>query len=173
MTKFYVNNPFESKYQFLINRREKVEIEILKDPKAFIDYSKTIDDVYENLEDYNPTKKRRVLIVFDDMIADIESNKKLSPIVTELFLRGRKINISLVFISQSYSKLPKTIRLNVTHYFIMKIPNKRELHQIASNHLSDTDFRDFMKFYKEYTKEPYSFLVNDTTLSSDNSLQFR
>ena len=79
------------------------------------------------MEDYNPTKKRRVLIVFDDMIADIESNNKLSPIVTELFLRGRKLNISLVFISQSYFNVPKTIRLNATHCFIMKIPNKRAL----------------------------------------------
>ena len=69
--------------------------------------------------------------------------------------------------------MPKTIRLNATHYFIMKIPNKRVLHQIGFNHLSDTDFKDFMKLYQEYTKEPYSFLVNDTTLLSDNPLQFR
>ena len=105
-------------------------------------------------------RKGECLIVFDDMIADMESNKKLSP-VTELFLRGRKLNISLVFISQSYFKVPKTIRLNATHYFIMKIPNKRELQQIASNHSSDIDFKDFTKLYKDYTKEPYSFLVND------------
>ena len=97
---FYVKDPFESKYQLLINRREKVGTEELKNPKAFIDYLQTIDDVYENLEDYNLTKKRRVLIVFDDMIADMESNEKLSPIFTELFLRGRKLNISLVFLSQ-------------------------------------------------------------------------
>ena len=103
----------------LTNGREKVASEKLKNPKAFIHYSQTIDNVYETLEDYNPTKKRRVLIVFDDMIADMKSNKKLSPIVTELFLRGRKLNISLVFISQSYFKVPKTIRLNVTHYFII------------------------------------------------------
>ena len=69
--------------------------------------------------------------------------------------------------------MPKTIRLNATHYFIMKIPNKRELQQIASNHLSETDFKDFMKFYKDYTKEQYSLLMNDTTLSSDNPLRFR
>ena len=76
--------------------------------------------------------------------------------------------MSLVFISQSYFKGSKTIRLNVTHYFIMKIPNKRELQQIASNHSSDIDFKDFIKLYKDYTKEHYSFLVNGTTLSSDN-----
>ena len=108
----------------------------------------------------------RVLKVFDNMITDMESNKNLSPVVTELLFRGRKLNISLVFISQSYFKVPKTIRLNATHYFIMKIPNKRELKQIAFNHLSDIYFKDFMKFYKDYTKELYSFLVNGTTLSS-------
>ena len=90
-----------------------------------------------------------------------------------MFLRGRKLTISLVFISQSYFKVPKTIRLNATHYFIMKIPNKRELQQIASNYLCDIDFKDFMKLYKEYIKAPYLFLVNDTTLSSDNPLGFR
>ena len=86
----YVKDPFESKHQLLVNERKKVGIENLQNTKAFIDYSQTIDDVYENLEDYNPTKKRRVLIVFDDMIADMESNKKLSPISIELFLRGKK-----------------------------------------------------------------------------------
>ena len=87
--------------------------------------------------------------------------KKLSPIVTEMFLRGRKLNILLVFISQSYLKVAETIRLSATHYFIIKIPNKRELQQIASNHLSDIDLKDFMKLYKDYTKETYSFLVNN------------
>ena len=76
-----------------------------------------------------------------------------------MFLRRRKLNISLVFISQSYFRVPETIRLNATHYFIMKIPNKRELQQIAPNHSSDIDFKNFMKLYKEYTKEPYSFLI--------------
>ena len=86
-----------------------------------------------------------MLTVFDDMIADMQANKKLSPIVTELFLRGRKLNILIVFISQSYFKVSKTIRLNATHFFIMKILNKRELQQIASNYSSDVDFKDFMK----------------------------
>ena len=157
----------------LISGREKVRIKKLKDPKAFIDNSQTIDDVYQNLEHWNPTKKRRVLIVFNNMIEDMESNKKLSPFVTELFLKRRKLNILLAFISQSYFKVTKTIRLNATHYFIMKIPNKRELQQITSNHLSDIDFKGFMKLYKDYTKEPYSILVNDTTLPSYNPLRFR
>ena len=97
--------------------------------------------------------------------------KKLSPIVTELFLRERNLNISLVFISQYYFKVPKTIRLNITHYFIMKICNKRELQQISLNHLSEIDFKDFTKLYKDCTKEQYSFLVNYTTLSLDNPLR--
>ena len=90
-----------------------------------------------------------------------------------MFLRERKLNILLVFISQSCFKVPKTIRLNATHYFIMKIPNKKEPQQRASNHSPDIVFIDFMKLYKDYTKEPYSFLMNDTTLPSDNSLRFR
>ena len=104
--------------------------------------------------------------MFDDMIANINSNTKLTLIVTELFLK-RKLNISLVFISQSYFKVLKTIRLNAPHYLIMKIPNKRELQKIASNHSSDIDFIEFMKLYKDYTKETYSFLVNDTIVSSE------
>ena len=104
----HIKDQFESKYQLLINWREKVGIRKLKNPKAFIDYPQTIDDAYENLEDYNPTKKRKAVIVFDDVIADMEANKRLSSIVTELFLSGRKLNISLVFISQAYFKVPKT-----------------------------------------------------------------
>ena len=90
------------------------------------------------------------------------NNKKLNKIVTELFIRGRKLNISIVFITQSYFKVPKDVRLNATHFFIKKIPNKRELQHIALNHSSDINFKDFMKIFKKYTAEPYSFLVNDT-----------
>ena len=107
------------------------------------------------------------------MIADMINNKELNSIVTELFIRGRKLNISLVFITQSYFKVPKDVRLNTTHFFIMKIPNKRELQQIALSHSSDIDFKDFIKIYKKCIAEPYSFLVNDATLASDNVLGFR
>ena len=92
-------------------------------------------------------KKSKILTVFDVMIADMINNKKLNPIVTELFIRGRKLNIFVVFITQSYSKVPKDFRLNTTHFFIMKIPNKRELKQIALNHSSDIDSKDFKKIY--------------------------
>ena len=134
-----------------------------------------MSDVYKNIEDYNPHKRRKVLIVFDDMIVDMinNNNKILNPVVTELFIRGRKRGISIVFITQSYFKVPKDVRLNSTHFFIMKIPNKRELQQIALNHSSDIDFKDFIKIYKKCTAEPYSFLVNDTTLPSDDPLRFR
>ena len=109
------------------------------------------------MENYNPAKEWRVLKVLDDMIEYMEANKTLSPILTELFLRGKKINISLVFVSQSYFKVPNAIRLNATHYFIMKIPNKRELQQITSNHSCDIDFKGFMKLYKQILKNHIHF----------------
>ena len=138
-----------------------------------MEYSNDMQDVYKNIEDYNLIKKRKMLMVFDDMIAYMINNNKLNPIVTELFIRGRTLNISMVFITQSYFKVPEDVRLNSTHFFIMKIPNKRELQQIALNHSSDIDFKDFMNIYKKCTAKPYSFLVNDTTLSSDDPLRFR
>ena len=157
----------------MINKREKVGLNNFNDPKAFLEYSNDMQDVYKNTEDYTPDKKRKVLIVFDDMIADMINNKKLNSVVTELFIRGRKLNISIAFITQSYFKVSKDVRLNYTHFFIMKIPNKRELQQIALNHLPDIDFKGFMKIYKKCTAEPYSFFVIDTALSSDNPLRFR
>ena len=132
-----------------------------------------MNDIYKNTEEYNPNKKRKILIVFDDMIADMLNNKKFNSIVIELFIKGRKLNISLIFITQSYFTVPKTIKLNSTHYFVIKIPSKRELQQTAFNHSSDIDFQDFMNLYKKCTAKPYSFLVIDTTLASDNSLRFR
>ena len=92
-------------------------------------------------------KRRKILIVFDDMIADMIDNKKLSPIITELFIRGRTLNISLVFITLPYFKVPKDVRLNSTSFFIMKIPNKREVQQIPLNHSSNIDLKDFIKIY--------------------------
>ena len=98
------------------------------------------------------------------------SNKKLNPVVTELFIRGRKRNISLAFITKSYFAVPKNIRLNSNYYFIMKIQNKRELQQIAYNHSSGIDLKDFMNLLKKCTTKPYSFY--DTTLASDNYSRF-
>ena len=169
----YAKDPYEDKYQYSINKRESVGLKQFNDPKAFIEYANDMHDVYKNIDNYNPDKENKILIVFDDMIADMINNKKLNSIVTELFIRGRKQNISLVFITQSYIKVPKDLRLNTTHFFIMKIPNKRELQQIAINHSSDINTKDFINIYTKCTDKPYSFLVNDTTLASDDPLRFR
>ena len=96
----YAKDPYEAKYQYLINKRKKVGLDHFKDPKAFIEYSNDMQDVYKNIGDYNPGKKRKMLTVFDDMIPDMINNKKIIPVVTELFIRGRKVNISIVFITQ-------------------------------------------------------------------------
>ena len=115
-------------------------------------------DVYKNIDNYNPNKENKILIVCDDMIADMINNKKLNSIVTELFIRGRKLNISLIFITQSYFKVSKDVRNNSTSFFIMKIPSQRELRQIAINHSSDINTKDFIKIYRKCTDKPYSSL---------------
>ena len=132
-----------------------------------------MSDVYENIDNYNPNRKRKRLIVFHDMIADIVKNKRFQSIIKELFIICRKQNISLAFITQSYFSVPKDVRLNSTHYLIMKINNKRELQNIATNHSANIDYKDFMKIYRECIKEPYSFLTIDTTLLSSNPLRFK
>ena len=169
----YAKDPYEKKYQHLINKRESVGLKHFNDPKAFIEYSNDMHSVYKNIDDYNLSKENNILIVFDDMIADMINNKKLNSIVTDLFIRGRKLNISLIFITQSYFKVPKDVRNNSTHFFIMKIPKKRELMQIAINHSSDINTKAFIEIYRKCTDKPYSFLIIDTTLSSNNSLIFR
>ena len=131
-----------------------------------------MDDVYENIDDYNPSRKRKILIVFDDMIADIMTSKKFQAIIKELFIRCRKLNISLVFITQSYFSVPKNVRLNSTHYLIMKINKKRELQNIAINHSADIDYKNFMKIYRECTKK-LLFLTSDTTLPASDPLRFK
>ena len=138
-----------------------------------MEYSNNMNDIYKNIEEYNPNKKQKTLVVFNGMIGNMLSNKKFKPIVTELFIRERKLNISLVFITQLYFAVPKNVRRNSTHYFLMEIPNKRELQQITFNHSSNINFQDFMNLYKKCTAKPYSFLVFDTTLASDNSSRFR
>ena len=140
----YAKYPYEAKHQLLINERESTGLKHLNNSRAFIEYSNYVDDIFKNIEEYNPNKKRKILNVFDDMIADMLSNKKLNPIVTELSIRGRKLNIYLVFITQSYSAVPKNIRRNSTHYFIMKFPNNEVLEQIAFNNSSYIDFQVFI-----------------------------
>ena len=152
----------------MVRNRENAGLKHLNDSKAFIESSNTMNDVYANIYNYNLNRKRKILIVFDDIIADIMANKKFQSIMTELFIRCRKINISLVFITQSYFSVPKDVRLNSTHYFIMKLNNRKEL-----QHSADIGYKDFIKIYKECTKEPYNFLTIDTALPSTNPLRFR
>ena len=169
----YAKDLSESKHEHLIRNSENAGIKHLNDSKAFIDCSNTMDDVYENIDHYNPNRKRKVLIVFDDMIADIMTNKMFQSVNKELFIRCRKTNISLVFITQSSFSTPKDVRLNSTHYLIMKVNNKRELQNIAINHSGDISYKDFIKIYREFTKEPHNVLTIGTTLPSTNPLSFR
>ena len=136
----YAKDPYEAKYQLLINKRESADLKYLNDLKTFIEYPNDFENIYKNIKKYNPNKKRKILIVLDDKIADILSNKKLNPIVTELFVRRRKLSIFLVFITQSYFAFPKNIRLNSTFYLVMKVLNKGELQHVAFNHSSDIEF---------------------------------
>ena len=169
----YAKDPFEAKYQLLINKQQSTGLKRFNDSKAFIEYSNDMNDIFKRFEEYNPNKKRKILIFFDDMISDILTDKKLNPIVTELYIRGRKLKISLVFITQSCFSVPKNVRILSTHYFIMKIPNKQELQRLEFNHSLDIDFKDLMNLYRKWTEKPYSFLVTDYALRSDNFLRFR
>ena len=121
----YARYLHESKYKILIKKRKDGGIKHLNDPNAFIECSNAMDDVYEKIHDYNSSRKRKILIIFEDMIADIMTNKIIRVIIKELFIKSRKLNIPLVFITQSYFSVPKDVRLNSTHYLIMKINNKK------------------------------------------------
>ena len=157
----------EPKYQFLIEKREKAGLKNLNDPTAFIEYSSTMDESLVNVEDYNKKRKRKILITFDNMISHLMSNKKAQQVIKELFIRCSKLNISLCFLTQSYFNVPKDVRLSCTHYIIFKLNNKREVRNIAINHSADIDYKDFVKIYRDCTKEPYNFLTIDTTQPVD------
>ena len=164
----YVRDPHEEKYDYLIKKREAVGTKFANDPQAFIEWHTDIDDVFECIDNYNPSKQRKITIVFDDMIT-----QKIPPRVSELFIRGRKLNISVIFITQSYFRTPKEIRLNCTHYFLMGIPNKQELQKISYAHAPELDWRTFRDLYKKSTPGPYDFFVIDTTLPSSDSRRYR
>ena len=133
-----------------------------------------MDDVYSNIDDRNPKRKRNILIVFDEMIiTDIKTNKKFQAILKELFIRCRKLNVSFVFIAQSYFKTLKDARLNSTHYLITKIHYRKELQNIDIDHSAGIDYKEFLKIYRKYTNKPYSFLTIDTTLPADDPMRFR
>ena len=168
----YAKDLSEPKYELLIKKCKDAGIKHLNDLNAFTECSNNMDDVYENIDDCNPNTKRKFLIVFNDMIADIMSNKKFQAIIKELFIRCRKLNISLVFITQSYFSVPKDVRLNSIHYLIMKINNRKELQNISINHSADIDYKKFVNIYRECTRKPYSFLTIDTTLLASDPLRF-
>ena len=169
----YARDLNEPKYRILIKKHKDARIKNLNDPNAFIECSNTMDDVYENIHDYNSRRIRKILIVFDFMIADIMTNKKFQAIIKELFIGCGKLNISLVFITQSYFSVPKDVGLNSTHYLILKINSKIELQNIVINHSTDFAYQDFIKNYREYTKEPYNFLTIDITLPASDPLRFK
>ena len=158
----YAKDIHEPKYEYLINKREQAGIKNLNDPHAFIEYSDDMNDVLDDINNYNENRDKKVLIVFDDMIADIEYNKNFKQIIKELFYRARKINVSIVFITQSYFRALKDARLNSTHYILMKIGNKKELKRVAEEKSGHLDYKDFLKMYNYCTEEPYSFMLIDT-----------
>ena len=120
-----------------------------------------MNDVLENINTYNKNRDKKVLIIFDGMIVDIMRSEKCKAIVKELFIRCRKLNISIFFITQSYFKTPEDARLNSTHYILMKIGNKKELKSIAEENSGHLDFKEFLKIYNYCTNEPYSFMIVD------------
>ena len=130
----YAKDLEEPKYQLLIKKREQARTKNLKNPTAFIEYSNNMDDIYDNVEDYNKKRKRKILVIFYDMISHVMSNKKVQQVLKDLFIGCRKLNISLCFLTESYFSVSKSVRLNCTHYIIFKLNNKRELQNIAINH---------------------------------------
>ena len=158
----YAKDTDEKKYQFFMNKREQAGIKNLNDPHAFIEYSNDMDDVLDDINNHNKNRDKNVLIIFDDMIADVMRIEKFKAIVKELFIRCRKLNISIAFITQSYFRTPIDARLNITYYILIKMGNKKELKSIAKENPGHLDFKDFLKIYNYCTKEPYSFMLVDT-----------
>ena len=121
-----------------------------------------MNDINDDINDYNPKRKMKILIVFDDMISHVMSDKKAQSALKKLFIRCRKLNISLCFLTQYYFFIPKDVRSNCTHYMIFKVNTNRELQSIAINHSADIDNNEFQKIYRNCTKEPYNFLTINT-----------
>ena len=151
----YAKDLHEPKYGYLINKREQTGIKNLNDPHAFIEYSDDMDDVLYDINNCNKNRDKKLLIVFDGMI-DMVNFKR---IVKELFYRARKLNVSIVFITQSYFRALKDARLNSMHYILMKIGNKKELKRIAEEKSGHLEYKDFLKIYNYCTREPYSFML--------------
>ena len=148
----YAKDLEEPKYQLLINKKEKAGKNFNNGPTAFIEHSNSMDDIFSEIEDYNRKRKRKILIIFDDMINHVMSDKKAQQILKDIFIRCKNLNISLCFLTQSYFSVPKDVRLNFSHYILFKLNNKRELQNIAINHSADIDYKDFIKIYRDCTK---------------------
>ena len=153
----YAKDLEEPKYKLLINKREKGGTNFNNDPHAFIEYSNSMDDILPNIEDYNKKIRRKVLIVFDDMISHVMPDKKAQKILKDLFIRCRKLNIFLCFLTQSYFSVPKDVRLNCTHYILFKLNNKRELQNIAINILQILIMMILLKFIDNLLKIHFIF----------------
>ena len=169
----YARDLSEPKYEYLNKKRQDAGIKHLNESNAFIKCSNTMDETYEKINDYNLNREREILILFDDMIADIMTNEKFQIIIKERFITCRKLNILLVFITQFHFSTPKGVRLNSTHYLIMKINNRIELQNITINLSAVIDCQDFMEIYRECTKEPNNLLKIDAKLPASNPLRFR
>ena len=158
----YAKDIHEPTYEYLINKREPAGIKNLNVPHAFIEYSDDMNDALDDINNYNKYKDKKVLIIFDDMIADIEYNKNFKRIIKELFYRARKKIVSIVFITQSYFRALKDSGLNSTHYILMKIGNKKELKRTAEEKSGHLDYKGFLKIYNCCTIKPYSFMTINT-----------
>ena len=143
----YAKDLEEPKYKLLIDKIEKAGINFNNDPNAFIEYSNSMDDILSDIEDYNKKRKRKVLIIFDDMVSHVMSDKKAQQILKDLYIRCRKLNISL-FLTQSYFSVPKDVRLNCTHYILFKLNNRRGLQNIVIDHSAHIDYKDLSRFIK-------------------------
>ena len=168
----YAKDLEEPKYKILINRREQARINFNNDPNVFIEYSNAMNDILPNIEDYNQRRNRKVLIIFDDMISHVMSDRRAQQILKDLSIRWIKLNISLCFLPQSYFSVPKDVRLNCTHYILFKLNNKRELQNIAINHSADIDYKDFIKIYRDCTREPLILPLNFLTIDTTKDRKF-
>ena len=149
----YAKDLEEPKYKLLIDRREQAGINFINDLTAFIEYFNSMDNILSNIKDYNKKRKRKVLIIFDDMISHVTSDKKAQQVLKDLFIRCRKLNISIFFLTQSYFSDPKDVRLNCTHYILFKLSSRRELQNIAINHSAYIDYKNLLRFIEPFAKD--------------------
>ena len=143
----------------LIDKKEKAGVNFYNNLTAFIEYSNSMDDILSDIEDYDKKRRKKVLIIFDDITSRVISNRSAHQILKYLFIRCKQLNISLCFLTQSYFSVPKDVRLNCIHYILFKLNNRKELRNIAINHSTDIDYKDFVKIYRICTKERFNFLT--------------